>query len=670
MADSMFLGVPGVYDFYPREQRKQIHEWLLAALAEGEDVISRDPAAGQADEMIAYVMGDQRKSPTKLVKEIPEVIVNKVKKAIRDHVSALTDLKPMFAFRAYNPYFNEKAAILTKYATIWWINTFADLELADAIRYALVAGSGDVVVEYDPSYQGGDTRMIVRDPRDTIPIRPTRTRSLQEWEGVTLRESHSPNKLIAKFGPGSASFFRPGTGNFRAPFTQYRQIFKDRAATTGTLSGLGRRDPNKQRNAAVDALPSVTFYRTFLHDRTLNMTSTEQLVGEPGTAWSYMVPPGQPLYPNGRMILWTEYGVVWDGPNPYWHGMFPVARLRLDPWPWLFLGIGILHDMLGTQDTINRVVNDFLQNLSQHVNRGTVWDRNTPASERRRFNPAFPNYKVVKPNNFSDGFKFADVAALPPWAFPFLTTMFTQFDDQAGTANLSQLLQLRQVPGRDTVEKYTEALTGSMRLEGRNVEALLRDVANMVKSNLFQFQSAARRYALLGDAGSVIEDLDYDPETIIPAMSPEDPYYVADLDKDKPQHERARFFSRQFVFTVAPHSMLASQAQERKLLMLQLARQGYVDLWTLGEALDIPNMGTPPAVQLPPRQIPEQASNLPPNAEVVEWRIPETVTERLIAQRKLQIGQQVSPAGRKASGQEMPFIEQRKDGSTTVTESR
>jgi hypothetical protein len=56
--------------------------------------------------------------------------------------------------------------------------------------------------------------------------------------------------------------------------------------------------------------------------------------------------------------------------------------------------------------------------------------------------------------------------------------------------------------------------------------------------------------------------------------------------------------------------------------------------------------------------------------QIMELRVPVTVTERLQAQSMLGIGQTVSPAGRKASGQEPPQQETKSDGRSTITESK
>jgi hypothetical protein len=343
-------------------------------------------------------------------------------------------------------------------------------------------------------------------------------------------------------------------------------------------------------------------------------------------------------------------------------------RLLIEPWPWLFTGMSPLRDLQPLQDAINMTVNDLLQLLSQTINRGSIWDKNVPQGMIKRHDPREPNWKITRPNQFGEGMKQAEVPQAPAFASELLSLLFAKFEEHAGTAGIQAFLQLRQAPGADTVQKYIDALTPDIRLEGRSIEIFLRDMATVFKSNLFQYQSAARRFALLGDAGKVLDDLDWDPETMIPAMKPSDEGYVPELDASLPRAERARFFMNLFSMYAAPNSLLAMHAQERKMLMLQLSRQGYVDIWTLAEVLEIENMGTPPPIQLP--KLGKEGQVEPGQAPPLEWRIPRTISERLIAQQQLGLGQQANPAGRKATAQQPPQLKQRTDGSTTVTESR
>jgi hypothetical protein len=98
-----------------------------------------------------------------------------------------------------------------------------------------------------------------------------------------------------------------------------------------------------------------------------------------------------------------------------------------------------------------------------------------------------------------------------------------------------------------------------------------------------------------------------------------------------PRMDRARVFLKQMSFHVSPNSLLAASEVQRQMKYLQLSRGALIDHWTLLEVLGIPNVGTPP-----------------PGAN--------DITSRLLAEQQMGLGMSVSPAGRKASGQESPRL--------------
>jgi hypothetical protein len=663
----------------PRDLPTKVFGWLQERVAEGERVLRADPSYNRSEELIADLMGDQ---PTGKHRSNPEhsVVLNQTRKAVNTHASLLTDLRPLWEYRTKNDDYQEHAAVFNDLLLTWWLQTFADLELADGVRYAATIGSSDMVFEYDPNFNGGDMRMLARDWRDTIPIRPERSRTIQDWEGVILREAHSAAKVRATY-PGKLQTSASRTGLYEGVFTKVRRLIRPEG-TVSTLSGLGAKDP-RNRYAAQAAQDEFVLYRAFVRDRSINRSGQRVLMGKPGANWAYFVESGKSLYPRGRCIVFTESSPtpLFDGPNPYWHGRWPESRLSLQRWPWLMVGMPLAFDMRNLQKILNITVNDILQVFSQWVNRGSIWQKNAPASEFQRFDPTKKNWKIKVNTMVGTGFQLQDGPQLPPWVFNFLTFLFQKWDELAGVANLNQLLQLRQVPGRETVEKYLEAMTPEIRLEARQVEAFLRDIADMFLYNVVQFYSKEKRRLRLGAAGEVIEDLDYDPETMIPSLSPEDPNYTPELDAALPRDERAQFHLKQFAFYVAPSSILALHAQERKMLYVQQSRQGFIDFWTLGEMLEIPNLGAPPVVLLPKNVTEEEVQQMHANNQLpidpntgqiqlpLEPRRPKTITERLIAQAQLGIGQTVSPAGRKATGQQAPEMKQRSSGETFISES-
>lgn len=647
--------------FQPGDTR--ILGWLEEAIEEGSQINASDPSYDGIEKAMEYVVGRQKRGEKPSY--LPDIIVNRTKKAIRSHKSALTDIRPLFNYKTKNPRFTRSLDILNNLILAWWTNTFADRALADAVAYASTAGCGDVLVEFDPNFQEGDNRLISRDPRDTLPIRPSRDPSIQDWEGVIIREAHSINALRAAY-PEFRDRIRPGQNKWGGVHTKFQRITK--STPVSTLDGL-KGGPRK----SMEASSEVVLYRTYLRDRSINLNPGTILVGKPGTNWCYKVAPGQPLYPRKRLILATEEVILYDGPNPDWHGMYPISRLKLDPWPWIFLGLGLVHDLLPMQDATNEVFNYILMNFSQHVQPGTYFDANAvPESVVKRFDKRKPNFKLRVKATMGDGVKPDQPAVLPAYAMQLVTTLLQQFDDLAETANLQSLMALRQMPGADTIEAYYRALTPGIREEIRMLQMFLREVGEMVKCNIFQYYSKARRIMLLGDSGRALEDFDYDPDTLVPAFKVGDPLYVPELDASKPRDERALWFHKLFTFYVHPDSAVAMHSQDQKMLYLQLGRMGYMDFWTIMEKLEVPNVGSPPPIPLPIRNWEYDVAKGPGGIPVpppMEVRIPETITERLMAQQQLGIGQTQNPAGRKATGQEAPSAAVGSGGMPIIRES-
>jgi len=92
-----------------------------------------------------------------------------------------------------------------------------------------------------------------------------------------------------------------------------------------------------------------------------------------------------------------------------------------------------------------------------------------------------------------------------------------------------------------------------------------------------------------------------------------------------------------------------------------------MDIWSLFDVLGVPNAGTPPAIPLPVQGQPTVLA--PGQMPAMELREPRTITEKLMAMQQLGLGQQANPAGRKASGNAPPQIQQNSNGNPTIVES-
>lgn len=688
----------------------RVLNWLREWVEEGDAINRADPSYDMISRSQEYIVGEQLSAECRKLKYLPQVTINETRKAMQAHVSAITDLKPVAGWKT-NPEYQVQANMLNQYLMAEWVTTMMDLDLADCVKYSLAGGTGDLVVDWDPHVpMGGAHQLSARDPRDTLPLRPSFGRSVQTWEGVCFREEHTVNVLRGMY-PTKAHLFRAATdtmlgrvmGRFRTGLSRLISPAEplDSIAFGGTAATI--------RKARAG---SVVLYRAYFRDRTRNLTAKPIPMGTPGSNWAYVAQPNEPLYPRGRLVVATDDLLIYDGPQTYWHGMFPFCRMKLWSVPWQFLGIPLFNDLLPLQDAINDTVQDVRLAMRQWMNPDVVYNRNAVSeSTMKLMDPRRPGKRVKVMPGFGDPWKKEEgpnpsVIQMGLELWDKLTQKFT---DLSGTANLSALLQLRQMPAADTIQKYYEALTPEIRSEARQVELFLRDFSEMVKINYFQFLSKEKRVQILGTGGQMLTEFDFDPDSFVPALKPGQPGYTPELDADTTSRdERAQWFHKQFTFVVAPNSVLAMDATERKMMRVQLARMGYYDFWSLHETLETPNVGAPPAVPLPPLEPPPPdalaqmlmqlqtmpgAMNAmvagamplpqyqdpatgrtfqldPQSGQVLEMRVPVTVTERLQAQAMMGIGQTVSPAGRKASGQEPPKQEEKSDGRTTVTESK
>ena len=690
----------------------RVHGWIREAIQEGDRLNQSDPSYDRFEQGLRYVSGEQRIAGTPPIPYLPHIQINQTRKSVQAHVSALTDVKPLFGYKTPNKAYEFQSHLLNQLTVAWWVNTMADLELGNCIKYALAGGTGDMKIEWDPyAGLGGNHALIASDPRDTLPIRPSQQRNLQLWQGVVLREEHTVNVLRTMF-PAKANLFRDSQDSILDTLKgRFRRFVNTIVSPAGdTLSGLNRMSHSSKNRSGQTLL-----YRVYLNDQTRNLTGKPISMGDPSSNWAYTVQPGDYLYPRKRLIVATPDAVVSDGPNPYWHGQFPVARLKLWELPWHFLGLSILHDLFPIQDAINETANDLKLGLKQWMEPQVLFDRSAVSEATMKlYDSRKPGARIKLNPSGGEGFK--KLEGPPPQVLAlgleFLKELISSFQDLSGVANLTQLLELRALPSGDTLRQYYEALTPELRQEGRMVEAFLRDVGEQTKVNTFQFMSAKKRIMLLGDAGLALNDFDYDPDSLVPALEMGDPGYTPELDRNVSRDQRAQFFHQQFLFSVSPNSILAMHAQEEKMMRMQLFRMGVYDMWSLMESLEIPNVGTPPPMPLPPLEEPDpqevmqdlqaqvgmtpdpltgQPTGMPmppkkfvlgPTGEVLELRLPTTVTERLQAQMLMGIGATSNPAsgegegagaGRPASGGSEPKVEEKRDETgaprTTITES-
>ena len=615
----------------PSEEDIQTLGWAQEALKESGDFLKAQPGYSRIAESLAAVLGTNNEA---LSRGLSRIRSNRVGKIASDLAALLTDIKPFWEFKTSNSRFDRNAEILGKLSTTWYYNRQIDMRFADALRYWICAGTSYIHQTFNTDLE--DIDADAEDPRDVLPIRPSGYESIQSAAGVILRRERTVNYVKGLF-PEKAHLI---------------QADRDGAAST---TGAG---PTAQAYAALgtnlfqqalwgdaperklNKIPVVDLFTMYVRDDRINETSSDIMIGQfdrdgkPMNNWSYKVPPGQPLYPRKRCIQFTRTAMLYNSTSIYWHGMYPLSKLTLDPWPTTWLGKAPMWDLLPLQDAYDRALraqDDILQKFAQpdviadknSISRAALGAINTRAAGQKFLQNGMVGKGITLQYPQLAGFEVAKQV---------IEMLREEMDNISGVRDMSQLLRLNQMPGGETIDKLQESMTPATSGRSRGMEAFVREFAKMLAFNFAQFYTMPMRLMALGPDGITPEDFDTDPGSFIPAH-----VHAGDYSRDGlitpeamargplPKPDRAMEFMKQFAFHVAPSSLLASSEIQRKMLYLQLWRGGAVDTQTMLETMGVNNI--------------------------------QTIMDRLAAQQLTGLlGGQVSPAGRKASGQNAPRL--------------
>ena len=640
---------------------------------QGETFLQSQRGYEDMDQAIDYVAGtSDRRRPASLSRISPNVL----KRNIREIVASLSNIRPMWNFKNDNRDYDDHSAILNKLLHSWYLHTFADRSIRKALQYAAVQSRGYVMPVWSKDFWcfgRGDIELKVLGPRDVIPEQIGPNNDLQKAYAVHVHEEVPLNLAHAMF-PAFQDLIVPdrsGPSNLRRGGSRIARFISPVLDAVSRLRG---------READNRSIPTVDLYWSYILDTSINMTGEEILMGEPGTSWSYKVPylgmkiptgindpQGRPtfreamaedcqMYPKRRLIIWTRNCVIRDGPSYWWHGMCPVVPFSMDDWPWEFLGYSAIRDGASLQDSAVQLLRAVEDSANARLRPPIAYDEDSFSKLfMERFDPRQPGQKV--PHNLSAG--DAMKILVPPAYYDIPVSFFTHIKDLfelignlLGVKDLTAIAKARQIPSADAMEKMAEMAGPLMTDMSRTMEASIRLIGEMAKGLFFQFYDAGRRIQIMGQDGTTEEDFDFEPGNLVPSHMPGEP---TDTASPTSRIERARWHMNNVFLEITPNSLHQITQTTRKLMLLQLQKTGFpVDPWTIAEAFDIPNFGSPPVGA-------------------------RTVMERYVAWLRLQseIKQALTPpqapgqgkgGGRPNSNGKAPHV-QNKDGGTRSTVS-
>ncbi len=632
---------PGTRDF-------AILQWCDERLRRGIRFVESQVGYEKIDIAIREIFAYEHSSttsyaPVPLRSNVSLTRANLIAKIAEDLTAQLTDTRYFWNYSTENAKYQPQARISNKSAERWYADRQIALRIGDVIRYYTVAGTGFAHLYYSRRIQ--DMMVEAEDPRNVFPIDPLSYHTVQDSLGIILRRPRTPDWVREEYG----KTVRPDVGGPGTFFGWLTRIIDGPGERGGPLSKKSRADsPIPHSDTVYVNTMYLTDNRLNTSKRTVRMGKWED--GKPSTPWSYEVPPGAPLYPFKRMIVWGGGAKLYDGPSPYWHAKFPVIKLTLNPWPMSWFGKAPIWDCIPLQNSINSNLNVIDTHNRQVAQPGMVADRNVSQAEIRKMDTSAPGYKIK--TNMASG-KGITIVNPPPLDAMIMTAIqFAQdlMQKLSGVADPGTMANLGQIPSDDTIDTLMKAMTPSNRLRSRILEGFYTEFAEQYLYCHWEWDTLSKRLAQFGPAGALKEDFDYDPKVGIPDDVPDgEPGDIAatedalGTDNPRPLYQRARAMLQSFVCKFDPSSLLNSAAQQELMKYFLLAKMGYVSVFTLLDKMGVQNFA-PPGLNVPDDEI-----------------------GRLQLQQQLGIGMIANAQGRKATDGAPPSMGENSAGPTIQT---
>ena len=342
------------------------------------------------------------------------------------------------------------------------------------------------------------------------------------------------------------------------------------------LSPQAQRWVGQSKEFGDSAIAQAWYREYWIKDYSINVSSNIIKMGTSGTNWYYEVKPNQPIYPRGRLIITggSEYAVMYDGPNYFWHGRMPFVPIRLKPVPRQFHGISALRTQIPLQDIVNTILAGVLDMIKKAVNPPLLFPDNAFSDAiKNSLDPNMPNAKIgYNPMSIAVP-TYQSPPDLPSYVQNTAQYAQNEMDDDSGLIDLAGLGRKKVTPAGDTLQGLKEGQQTIMRLRGRHVEIAVRDMGQQMTPNILQFYTLKRRMWMFGRMGVTPQDVwDINTSTMVP------------YGRQPISH------SQEFSFNIVSGSLLNVNQGDARMLAMALRRQKDMDRKTLFQQLDLESL--------------------------------------------------------------------------------
>src|SRR6266478_3484821 len=245
--------------------------WLKEAVEEGESYLKSQRSWRDIDKSIDILSGFGMDN---VPKGMSRIHINMVKRDMREAAATLANMRPLWGYKTDNNEYQQLTMILNKMLMAWYLGTFADRSIRDALLWAGGPGTGWVSPHWEKDYwvRGrGDIVLGTFGPRDLLPVQIGKDHDIQKAYAVTIHDEVPFARACAQHP------------------TQIDKLVPDRSTPTWMRKGirrvqkylspaLQRFGPGQGKDSEESEFPTVDIYRTYILDTSYNDTGKDILM--------------------------------------------------------------------------------------------------------------------------------------------------------------------------------------------------------------------------------------------------------------------------------------------------------------------------------------------------------------------------------------------------------
>ena len=496
----------------------------------------------------------------------------------REALASLSDIRPSIDITSSVEAYKAQAKVQHAYIRHLWSSENLDLKIVTWLDHALF-GTGFMKMVARPN----QFMFSAHGPDQVIPVQCNG--ELQSSGAVVYKAYKSLGYFQNSFGPEKCIGLERqsvkiaqqlGTERYQRPAGVPEYTWDALSPRLQRRVSLRNASLQQQGNNYTP-FPVIPLMEIYYDDWSINEFDHPVWIHHPDLGkdehnYHYIVPPGARLYPRKRLVVFAGDRVMYDGPSPFWHGLYPFSMLQLNPCVWSPGGISKYHDLIPLCRSINMVGSGIDEAVMRALNGTWIAKRGAiPEAVWEAFQPGKPGQKVLlNPVANINEFKEMQAPTLPAQVADWLRYLVDDVKRRSGSLDIQGLARKKQAPGGDAIEQMRDTMSSPFRLEGRYLEAGLEQCGEQTISNIFQYADMDSRLRILGADGVTWEDFDYRASTMVPDSS------------DPESHWRA------FAFKIAPGSSHGSSRSQKRIEAFTMFRSGALSMEGLFEQTDFP----------------------------------------------------------------------------------